>query len=204
VRRDPAPAATWGAATATEQRAAADSFSAGAPAAARPRRSSRLLAALGALVVIGVVVYLLAGPGNGSSGSSGSQQTVSAEGTSVTMTLSQLLDPAPVAPTFPFTSAEVVVAVYVTLKNVGSSPYPLDDLAFGIVQAQSSGSGVGQFTSAGPALPQTGTLEPGASVSGWVTSIAEPGPVTGISVGFNARTATSPADAVSRVFFIAG
>ena len=167
-----------------------------------PARRVLLVAVLIVLAGAGVLAYLLTRSSTGGhSAAIGQPLTVEVDGTTLTMTISQLRNPAP-GPTFPAGVPGVLVAFFVTLTDDGSSRYDLGELAFGLSQGNSSGGGAGLPTSAGQPFRQSGALSPGTTETGWVTGIIDvgAGPVTSVNVAFNARTAASPSAVVSRVW----
>jgi len=205
-----------------------EAFFAGKPRAsstngARPahgKRTSRR-----PLVLLLVLVLLLAGgagyyflirkssttPSAGTTSTSGPQGTVApgsrpavgqsilltVNGTTIKMTISRSLDPAPDRTAL--IAGNVTVAAYVTVTNRGRKGYALNNLAIGVSQGGASTGGDTSPTSAGAAFRQSGTLAPGASESGWLTSVAstKAGPVTAWNVVLNAKSAKSPASAVA-------
>jgi hypothetical protein len=120
--------------------------------------------------------------------------SVPVDGTSLKMTVSKLLDPAP--DRSKVAARNVAVAAYATVTNTGHKAYALSNLGISVLQGDTSaGSNVGfggfKATTAGAALRLTGSLAPGASESGWMTGLGtrSAGPVTSWDVVFNARAA---------------
>ncbi|MCX5380718.1 DUF4352 domain-containing protein [Streptomyces sp. NBC_00091] len=120
------------------------------------RRPSRLVGPVLALLLIG------AGPG-------GSGETVSLDGDRpgerLDVTLTRVVDPAGTA------DADRLVAVELRLENTGTLPYR-DSPAPAAHLLDTEGqrfTGLNTTTDAGPSLPDTVTLAPGDSASGFVT-----------------------------------
>ncbi|WP_405977328.1 DUF4352 domain-containing protein [Streptomyces sp. NBC_00158] len=119
-------------------------------------RSGRLLGPLLVLLLVG------AGP-------DGSGETVSLDGDRpgerLDVTLTRVVDPAGRE------GGDRLVAVELRLENTGTVPYE-DSPAPASHLLDSEGqrfTGTGAATGAGPSLPETVTLEPGSSASGFVT-----------------------------------
>jgi hypothetical protein len=172
-----------------------------------------LVAAVAFAVVVlggvGVGVYFVTRPSTTSPGGAvvgangshtaamGQSVTERVNGTTVTMTISKILNPAPgaqgVGPQANQSFSGTPVAFLVTFANSGSTAFALRNLVFGVAQANTFNGSLGYTTTAGPTFRQSGTLAAGATDSGWVTTIAAAGagPVTSINVTFNSATATS-------------
>ena len=123
-------------------------------------------------------------------------------GTTIKMTITKILDPAPDGTTLD--AGNVTVAAYATVTNSGHKAYALNNLAVGMSQGSESTGGDTSPTTAGAAFRQSGTLAPGASDSGWLTRVASAkgGRITAVNVVLNSETARSPLTAVATSWIV--
>jgi hypothetical protein len=145
----------------------------------------------------------------GSSGESstpalGQSSTVAVDGTTLSMTITKTLRPAPLGVSQRVeTKGRVGIAAYVTVTNSGRRSYSLTKLVFGLTVGALSVGGVGYDTTAGSALPRTGHLAPGATAAGWVTQL---GPASGrirsVSCAFDVHSGTSAWKTVFRIWTV--
>jgi hypothetical protein len=189
--------------------AGSDAYSFGGHSRRRLPGRAVLIVSLAALALAGMGVaayFLFFRSGNttapagtaGPSASLGQSETGAGRGTTLTMTVTRMLDPAPGVSGVGV--SQTPVAFLVTISNSGAVAYNLRNLAFGVSQGSTSSGGTGLTTSAGRPFRQAGTLAAGGTESGWVTGVAVPnaGPVTSFNVAFNAGSATGPSTTVSR------